>query len=299
MTDSYTTYVNANQYSIDPTPSFTLPWNSPYLKDIPINNDSDREELALRCKAACGFIERDCNRKFAQQGYTMVCTVKQEGSIILDNPPITSVDGVYYCNAGWLNLYNPTAYAPTASTMDGQIKLAQTVSGERSSQLFTYADYPTIATMVDAINTYGNGWQADVTAGTDAYGMLLADLPTTDIVAFQMNTCNTWTPLLSWIPYNAMLAPNIWPTRDFFLEYDVSSGILSWFFPRGLRLRVDYVGGFSPVPEPIMLVASNLVTQANRKNSETLGDYQFSLEDVAKLPDSDRKLLGYFKDRKA
>jgi hypothetical protein len=296
--DNVSTYVNANGYSNDPTASFSLDWNSPYLRDIPLPDDSAKEELALRCKAACGFIERYCNRKFAQQGYTGVFTVKQEGSIILDNPPITSVDGVFYCNAGWLNLYNPSAYTPTASTMDGQIKLSQVVSGVRSSQVFTYAAYPTIGSMATAINAYGHGWQANVTPGNDAYGFPLSGLPTFDIVSFQMNTCNTWTPLLSWIPYNAMLAPNIWPTRDFFLQYDVSSGVLSWFFPRGLRLRVDYVGGFDPIPEPIKLVAANMVTQSNRKQSETLGDYQFSLADIEALPDSDKRLLGYYKDRR-
>ena len=124
-----TTFVNANGYSIDPSASFSLDISSPYLKDVPLSSDTDREELSLRCKAACSYIERYCRRKFARQTYTGIYTVRQDGSIELENPPVFERIGVCYCNSGWLNVVNPTSYAPTVSTMQDSLKLYRLYMG--------------------------------------------------------------------------------------------------------------------------------------------------------------------------
>ena len=285
-----------NNYNTNPTASFTLDHNSAYFKDVPINSDSDTEELILRINGACSFIERYCNRRFAKQNYSEVYTVRQDGSLVLNNCPITTINRICYSNGGWLNIGNTTAYSPAYSTGIGFLTLSQYVSGVQSSQTFQYATYPTLAQLASAINTYGHGWAASVT-GTTSTGFPASQLPTTDIVAFQNGTETNSTQILSWQPYNSLLAPNIWPTRGYYLQYDVSSGILDWYFPRGMRLLVEYVGGFDPVPEAINLVAARMVNEASRKKSETLGSYSYTLEDINSLPNSDRKLLGYYKDR--
>ena len=56
-------------YNPNPTASFTIDPHSPYFKNIPLPENSDREELVLRINGACSFIERYCNRKFAKQTY--------------------------------------------------------------------------------------------------------------------------------------------------------------------------------------------------------------------------------------
>lgn len=294
---SNTTYTYANQYTIDPTASFSLDPTSSWFKDIPITCDADLEELTLRCKSACSFIERYCNRKFARQGYTAVYVVRQDGTIILDNPPITSIDRICYSNGGYLNLSNPTAYSPIYSTTLDEIKLTQVLAGVRSSQTFPFADHPTLADMATAINAYGNGWVATVTPGTDNNGFPLTGLPTFDLVAMQMATCRSPATVLQWTDYNSYLAPAIWPTTDFFVNDDFASGVLSWFFPRGLRLKLDFVGGFDPLPPAIVEVASRLVLGSSRKKSVNLGQYSYTLEDIDTLPNSDRQILSRFKDR--
>ena len=291
------TYVYANQYTINPTASYWLDPTSAWFKDVPINSDADLEELTLRCKSACSFVERHCNRKFARQGYSAVYVVRQDGTTILDNPPITSIDRICYSNGGFLNLANATAYSPIYQTTLTSLKLAQVNAGIRSSQGFDYTTYPTLALLAGAINSYGNGWEATITAGNDPNGFPFTNYPTSDLVALQMATCHTAATVLQWIDYQSYLAPAIWPTREYFARDDFASGVLTWFFPRGLRLKLDYVGGFDPIPPAIIEVTSRLVLGSARKKSVTLGQYSYTLEDLDKLPNSDKQILSRYKDR--
>jgi hypothetical protein len=287
---------------------YWLSHNSPYFKDVPINNDQDREELALRIKSACEFIERYCNRQFALNSYSGVYTVRQDGSLILDNPPIQSIDRIMYSNGGWLYLANTTDYDPSYSTglppsnsltnmipSLGFITLTETINGVRNTLTYNYSDYPTLGQLATQINadaaTNHTGWVATV-----PYAYLM--YPSEDLVAYQYSGCGTQTMVLSWISYNALLCPNVWPTRGYYLQYEVSSGILDWYFPRGMRLRCDYTAGFDPVPEPIKLVTAKLVLESSRKKSETLGDYSYSYDDIESLPASDKRLLGRYLDRR-
>lgn len=287
----------SNFYNSNPTGSFTIDTNSAYFKDLPITCEKDREELQLRINAACSFIERYCDRNFKKQQYSEIYTVRQDGSIILDNAPISSINRICYSNGGWFNVANATAWSPNYSTGEGFLTLSQYQGGILTTQTFEYATYPTLAQLASAINAYGQGWNAWVTEGNTPTGFPNDQLPTSDIVAFQNGTANLYTSVLCWQPYESLLAPNIWPTTNYYISYDVSSGILDWFFPRGLRLRVDYTGGFDPVPEAINLVAARMVLESSRKKSESLGDYSFTNEDINQLPNSDRKLLGFYRNR--
>jgi hypothetical protein len=369
----------SNYYNSNPSASFTLDHNSAYFQDVPITDDADIAELQLRINGACEFVERYCNRKFAKNTYQNVYTVKQDGSIILDNPPVTSINRICYCNGGWLSLGNSTAWSPAYSTTLTSLVLNQYANGVLSTTTLNYAQYPTLSSLSNAINAVGlsanasdysfgfsftqngtyftqpsyqgtylsnpvylwytgvnwvvssvigtlgsNYWQNSSTSmfgnytqhgysvglivsnsgwvssvsGTTSSGYLAANLPTTDIVAFQYGNETGQTQILSWQPYNSLLAPNIWPTTGFYsMQYDVSSGILDWFFPRGLRLLVNYTGGFDPVPESIMLVTSKLVLEASRKKSETLGSYSYTLEDFENLANNDKRILGYYRER--
>lgn len=290
-------YVLANQYDAHSTASYSIEPTSAWFKDIPINCDSDLEELTLRCKSACSFIERYCNRKFLQQGYYGVYVVRQDGTIILDCPPISSIDRICYSNGGYLNLVNPVAYSPIFSTTLEGLSVRQVVGGVRAEKFFLYEAYPTLAELAGAINAYGNGWEASVTSGNDETGYPISNLPSSDMPAFQMATCRTPATVLQWTDYASYLAPAIWPTVDYYSQNLFESGILTWYFPRGLRLLVCFQGGFDPVPPAIMEVTSRLVLQSSRKKSLTLGNYSYTLEDLDKLPNSDRQILSRYRDR--
>ena len=285
-------------YNPNPTASFTLDHKSAFFKDLPITCSKDTEELILRINGACSFIERYCNRRFAKANYSEIQTVKQSGSIILDNAPVSSINRVAYSNGGWFNVANATAWSPNYSTGVGFITLSQYVSGVLTSQTFEYTDYPMISQLASAINVYGQGWNAWVTSGNTPTGFPNDQLPSSDIVAYQNGTANLYTSVLMWQPYESLLAPAIWPTTEYYSpSYDVSSGILDWFFPRGIRLRLDYTGGFNPIPPEIEYVTARLVLEASRKKSESLGDYSFSMEDISSLPNSDKRILGYYRNR--
>jgi len=243
----------------------------------------------LKINSATEYIERYCNRNFAKADRSGVFTVRQDGSIILDSPPVETVNRICFSNGGFLIVKNTTQYSPTYSTSPTGIRITHVEGGLRIVQAFTYADCPTLESLATAINGYGHGWTATVTGN---YGYM----PTSDIVAFQFGKAGQ--TLLIWQDYEFFLAPSIWPTNNFFAQqYDVSSGILDWVFPRGLRVRIDYTSGFDPVPAPIVEVAARLVLEVNKKKSETLGNYTYTLDDLDKLPNSDRQILSRYKDR--
>lgn len=264
--------------------------SSAYFKDVDLSTDDDRQALTLQIKAATDFVERYCNRHFEEDTYSEVYTALQDGCIVLNNPPCISVDRICYCNGGYLTLSNTTAYAPSYSTTETSIKIAHVTNGVRSTSELTYAAYKTLGTLATAIQAIGSGWVASVQTGKTSY-------PSSDIVALQFGGASASQILLYWEDYTGWVSGNVLPTRNYFQSYDASTGILDWCFPRGIRIRVDYTGGYEVCPPAISQVIANLVLEKNKMKSESLGSYSYTMQDVSALPMADQRVLAEYKDR--
>ncbi len=110
---------------------------------------------------------------------------------------------------------------------------------------------------------------------------------------------------------------------DEVFDYDPNTGELFWdnrnlidssldylgYFPCGRRnIQVNYNGGWEEIPEPILMVAANLVMElfdpslatSENMDSEKLGQYQYKLkkDSADRIIHSQRKILDLYKIRR-
>lgn len=140
-----------------------LDYQSKYFHSLRLT-DEDAEVAQTLIDSACEFIEKYCNRKFQRDQYDKVYTVSQEGSIVLDNPPIVSIDRLCVASGGWVLVKNTSGAVTNASfsTTDDSVKLLWYAAGIRSTAELQYTDYPMLGDLATAINNVGSGWDASI-----------------------------------------------------------------------------------------------------------------------------------------
>jgi hypothetical protein len=77
-----------------------LTYKDHYFSDLQINTE-DRQRISTLIAAACNYVEAYCNRQFEKQEHTRVYQVQPDGCVILDNPPIDSIDEIEVYGDGW------------------------------------------------------------------------------------------------------------------------------------------------------------------------------------------------------
>lgn len=293
-----------------------LDYTSPYFNSLALDSAQARTIQTL-IQGAQSFVEKFCHREFESKEHDRVYQVRQDGSIILQNHPISAIYRICFISQSFFSLTNSNAIGTYSTSTDG-IALRTFNSGWKNT-IIEYGD-KTAGELATAINSYGNGW----TAVCDSQ---FANFPASDLVSDQAGTCNrSVAQVWAWSDYNGQYSFdnktgviygifNSWGygngTSDAWNEFTYYGGFgafaASWgyyggFFSRGKNVRIVYQGGFETPPAEIKQCIADLVITAfngpeGRIKSESLGDYQYSLMDFDELPMSDKKIMSLYKDR--
>jgi hypothetical protein len=263
-----------------------LDYQSAYFHSLNLTSGQSETVQSL-IDSAIEWVEKYCRRSFAKAEHEAIFTVLQDGSIVLDSPPIEHIARLCVASGGWLTVENTSATVSNAtySVSDTGLITNHWASGVRATNTLLFADYPTLTTLAAAIVAIGVGWSADITSGYTLY-------PSADLVSGQHGNAKTENTIYSWDDYAGSLDTG-----------DIANGILELYLPRGYKVRATYTGGYIDVPEPIKLATANLVISAyqgaeGRIESESLGGYSYTLASVDSLPMNDIKTLAYYRDRR-
>jgi hypothetical protein len=278
-----------------------LDYSSKYFHSLTLT-DEDAETVQTLIDAACEYVEKYCNRRFQRGQWDKVYTVSQEGSIVLDNPPIVSIDRLCVASSGWLLVKNtsPTVTNASYSTTGTSLKLGWYAAGVRGTAELRYSQYPTLGSLAAGVSAVGSGWSGTiVSSGKDLF-------PSVDIIGQQYgNATGTGNTVNNWVDYSGYFdqTMRLPLTEGLYWDWNIENGIVRAYFIPGTKVRAVWTGGFADVPEPLKLATANLVCSAytgpeGRIKTETLGAYSYTLESVDALAMSDKKTLAYYKDRK-
>lgn len=258
-----------------------IEYNSKYFRNVAITTDIQRQTITVLIQAASDYIEQVCHRVFLQQTFDKILPVLIDGTILIPNPPITEVHRLAFDIGEWVDLKNTAAQTANVSTTETGITLTDTTEGTKTTQTFLFADYPTLKNLTDEIDSLDD-WTASVDSDYE-------DFPSADIVARESYYCaNKTAHVRTWVDYE---------DRIVFTTTGIVEGFGAY---RGNNCRVQYVGGFADIPEPLKLVLANLVIQSfegKQIKQESIGHYSYTLEDGEKLPFNDKKVLAYYRDR--
>jgi hypothetical protein len=265
----------------------------PFFSDLVITSDADRMRVSALIRAASEFIEKYCGRTFLKSELDEQYKVQQDGTIILNSPPVERV--IRLCSVGSevLQFTHPTATNVSVSTSATAIYLNAWVNGVRTETILPFATHTTLNAIVVATPS---PWVCSL-VGADS-----GSLCSSDIMSQQMGKTklDIWKDVDGW--YNADVDTGIVHTN---IPFEL--GFYPWSYyastlPRWTKVRVVYVGGFTQVPDPILLVCSKLVKQFydndQVKSSESLGSYSYSIFSPEDLLVTDRKILALYRVRR-
>ena len=277
------------------------------------------QELDSLIAASSALIRKYCRRDFTQQSYVRYFAGPQTpyDVLMLPDPPILQITRLATTPTVVLQVSNTnTAYqrATIATTSTG-ITLFTVASGVQSTNTsITYALNPTVQAVATAINNLGNGWLA-----TPVQGYAL--FPSADLKIIQgamiCNQNNGGANLEMYVEsstfggygfYNgqgsAWIGQTMW-------RFDPAKSTIYGSLPPSQdgnpNIRVDYIGGFDPIPDDVqracMLTAISLYG-AGKINpalkSEGALDYNYTLADNAKaIPPAAREILAGYVDSAA
>lgn len=267
------------------------------LSQIPNAPPADYGVIGEIVSACSAVVENYCRRTFAQATYDEL--LHGTGTTYLDvsNPPITKVISV---RTGQLPAIQIQCNDPTNQTQlatvdvtSSAVVLTRTYNAVTTTTTFSFASYPTFATLGTAVNALGSGWTATVNTQ-------FALWMTSDMTESQgsFSARNMTVPLMVY-----------WWSLPFF-KVDQEQGEIysgSGFVQGYQAYRVTYIGGYDPIPDDIQQAVAELtqlVYVARKQNpsmqSETLGAYSYTraattsldlLSPAAKMALTARKLM--------
>jgi hypothetical protein len=281
---------------------------------IPTSQDSDEPAIATFISAASRAVQKFCRRDFITETYDELYNGTGDRRLMLRQYPLLSVQSVRYRPVTVLKIQNNLANTPIArvSVTSTGLTLTWTTSGvANSNTALTWAGYPTVIALQNAVNALGSGWSAvgqgyDQWPAADIYcpngisgsdgslptgqGALTAagqyaelKLHTYELAGYQLDPRRGW--LLRAIPYTD---PELLHPED-----------LIW--PVGINnFRVQYTAGYATVPEDVQEATAELVAswfvQRGRDltlNQETtVGSYSYVAQKAAApLPERIQNLL--------
>lgn len=271
-----------------------IAWTSQYLAELNLAaGDQTRVEALI--DAAGKSIDKYLRRKIEQAEYDDIYWIKGDGTIFLRAYPVDRITRILSNRQIVLHVTS-SAVVSSFATSSTALTLTTIVNGSRTNVSLAYATYPSLTLLVAAINATST-WSADLAGGFGAY-------PSADLMAGQTglgngSPVNLWTDTSS--PYECDCATGMVRITD--TQYWLATG--SFNYPQFYnRCRVVWTGGYSTVPTDLQRVCAELVkfywdSKAGLINSETLGEYSYSLADVNlnRLPVSTRKILDSYKSR--
>ena len=244
-------------------------------------------------------IERWCDRTFAATSYMEYIDAYGTRTIAVQNPPLESVDIVAFGSQDAILVSSDTEsdLAATIGVEPDRVRLHRIEeNGTTTSTNLLFSSYATTALLQAAINS---------TAGFDA--TLVKNAPVATL--HRMGGRDTTVA-------NAYLTIADDMESEYRIDYD--RGLIhlrSDAFPRFAEHRrdnrfpnqfqsvfVQYVGGYSTIPNALVQAAFELISDAYRGrdrdrtiNQENLGDYSYTVRPWAEWTDNIRTLLAPFR----
>lgn len=221
-------------------------------------------------------METFCNRKFLSQAFTEVYDGNGLTSLQLDNFPITRITRIAIGERNAMTLKNTASDASSATVevLSNSLRIIVTGGASASDQSYdlTNASYDTIAEVVAAINSFGNGWTATVLSTYAAF--VSVDL-IDRFAAYALDSLVTLS-----IPAKSKTDYTVDAARG---ELYVSDG-----FAKGYQnVYVDYTAGYSTIPDDLEEICLEMVAEVYRESerdptlrSEKLGDYTWVAQET-------------------
>lgn len=253
---------------------------------IPSAPSTDDNVLAALITACSGVVENYCRRRFGKQTFTELLHGTGTPYLFVSNPPITTVTAVRggMLPACFVQFNDPTNQyqAATVSVTASAVVLVTLINGTTSTHSFSFASYPTFGDLAPAINGVGGGWVC--TLSNQFAQWLVSDLVVTNPGGLEapgiVNTPGTWSTRNASVPLSVY-----WASLPFYRVNNSEGEIFApgGFVPGYQNYRVDYVGGFDPIPAEIQYATAQLVAlaYATRNSnplmqSETLDRYTYT-----------------------
>lgn len=221
-------------------------------------------------------IERFCQRQFLSRSYASWLDGSGGPYLFVPNPPITVLARACSSLRDAMQVVNSSpdcAYATVRVSTTG-ITLAVGGGSNAGTTTLLFADYPTLALLAAAVNSYGFGWTATVTPTFDSY-------PSTELRPIPGRSALTAT----WLPIpdcpddeveiaenaNALYRPGLWPEGS-------------------ANIYVEYTGGYAAIPSDLEEACLELVKQlldareadANLL-SESLGGHSITMRSAVEV----------------
>lgn len=232
----------------------------------------DTATVAAIVSACSGVIENYCNRTFAKATYDELYHGTGTQYLFVNNPPITTVNAVRTgLQPGIYIQYTDSANTTQAATIEVTsigVVLKSLYNNSTTTNTFTYASYPTFGALATAVNLLSN-WKATVSSQFQYWQTSeLAITPAT------FSARNISVPLLVYW----------WSLGSYRVNYDLGEiQTFEGFTPGYHNYRINYVGGYDDIPEPIQQACAELVQLtfgtigANPiMQSETLDKYSYT-----------------------
>jgi len=264
-----------------------------------ISSSSDDDLLESLVNNVSDQIERWCDRTFAATTYTEYLDAYGTRTIAVQNPPVASVDIVAFGSqdAIFVGSSVSTDLAATVGVEPDQVRLHRIQEdGTTTTTALLFSSYPTTALLQAAINS---------TAGFDA--SLVKNAPVATLHRMGGRDTQVASAYLT-------IADDM--ESEYRIDYD--RGLIhlrSDAFPRFAEHRrdnrfpnqfqsvfVQYVGGYSTIPNALVQAAFELISDAYRgrdrdrtMNQENLGDYSYTVRPWAEWNENIRSLLAPFR----
>jgi hypothetical protein len=249
-----------------------------------ITDTSQDTLLGVLITAASEAIEKYCRRRFVSTAFDELYDGTGDRRLLLRQYPVQSVKSVRYRPVTVLKVINTNTFqnqqARVAVTSTG-VQCTRTASGVAVTEtLLTFATYPTLNALANAVTALGNGWQGQIVGDaspTGDYGLWpSADLYVPNsygdalegagILQSQgaLNARNVYAELKM---HTYELAGFQWDVRGWLLRAIpyTDPELLhpeDLIFPVGINnFRVQYTAGYSTVPEAVQEACAEWVSE--------------------------------------
>jgi hypothetical protein len=249
-------------------------------------SSAEQQTLADLITSCSDAIEKYCKRRFLTHAYDELYNGSGGKRLLLRQYPIQSVQSVRYmpvfvCRVGNFNMtLNQQARISVTST---GLQCWRSASGTAYTEtLLTWASYPTLTSLMNAVTALGNGWQGQVvSSATSQFAGDYGNWPSADLYVpnsygdplegsgiqtsqGNLNARGTWAALLM---HTYELQGYQWDARGWLLRaipYTDPELLhpedLIW--PVGVNnFRIQYTAGYSTVPEAVQEACAEWVAE--------------------------------------
>jgi hypothetical protein len=249
---------------------------------------------------ATAIIEQYLDRRIAERTHREWVDPRGQGTIVVNQWPITSIKTIAYGAADSiiLSIDDPNDVLATVENDGSSLKFNRIDSaGSSSSSSLSFATYPTTSQLVTQINSSVTGFSASLTK--NAYSYSLHRFGGRGLVEATMNLTYARDNISEYrVEFETA---RIHMRSDRFPNYRDDYRFTNRFPSSFQSVFVEYTAGYATIPDDIKQVCFDVASdmyqlrlEDTTKNSESIGDYSYS-----RTPSADRhmstleRLIGY------